>query len=143
LVSKPGCQRGTNKERIEHLESELSVVQEGLLQMEETLNRLSTMLITNQETPNHGNHQGNDGGQQIVSAKTTKLEFPRFMGDDPTEWFNRVHQFFEYQGTAEAQKVSMAAYHLEGEANQWWQWIRRTFRYEGHVLSWEKFKEEL
>ncbi|KAJ0037755.1 hypothetical protein Pint_22708 [Pistacia integerrima] len=46
-------------------------------------------------------------------------------------------------GTAEAQKVSMAAYHLEGEANQWWQWIRRTFRDEGQVISWEKFEEEL
>jgi hypothetical protein len=33
---------GTNKERIEHLESELGLVQEGLLRMEETLKRLST-----------------------------------------------------------------------------------------------------
>jgi len=32
------------------------------------------------------------------------------VGDDPTEWFNCVHKFFEYQGTAEAQKVSMVAY---------------------------------
>jgi hypothetical protein len=54
-----------------------------------------------------------------------------------------VHQFFEYQGTTEAKKVSMAAYHLEREANQWWQWIRRMFKDEGHMLSWEKFKEEL
>jgi hypothetical protein len=37
----------------------------------------------------------------------------------------------------------MAAYHLEGEANQWWQWIRRTFRDEGHMLSWDRFEEEL
>ena len=53
---------GTNKERIEHLESELGVVQEGLLRMEETLNRLSTVLIPNHETTNHDNHPGNDGG---------------------------------------------------------------------------------
>lgn len=94
---------GTNKERIEHLESGLGVVQEGLLRMEETLDRLSNMMITNQKHPNHGNHhrEGNDGGWHIISAKTAKLEFPRFSGDDPTEWFNRVHQFFEYQGTAE------------------------------------------
>lgn len=32
---------------------------------------------------------------------------------------------------------------MEGEANQWWQWIRKTFRDEGRVISWEKFKEEL
>jgi hypothetical protein len=70
---KAWLQMGTNKERIEHLESELGVVQEGLLRMEETLNRLSIVLIVNQETPNRGNHQGNDGGWLIVSAKMAKL----------------------------------------------------------------------
>jgi hypothetical protein len=43
------------------------------------------------------------------------------LGDDPTEWFNRVEQFFEYQSTMVAQKVSLASFHLAGEANQWWQ----------------------
>ena len=35
-----------------------------------------------------------------------KFEFPRFAGDDPTEWFNRVAQFFEFQRTPEDQKVT-------------------------------------
>ncbi|KAJ0011518.1 hypothetical protein Pint_32877 [Pistacia integerrima] len=47
------------------------------------------------------------------------------------------------KNTPEAQKVSLAAYHLEGEANQWWQWIRRTFEEEGRALSWENFEGEL
>lgn len=63
MVSEPGFSMGTNKERIEHLESELGLVQKGLLQMEKTLNRLATMLIPNHETNNHGNHPSNDGGQ--------------------------------------------------------------------------------
>ncbi|KAJ0025410.1 hypothetical protein Pint_08014 [Pistacia integerrima] len=46
-----------------------------------------------------------------------KLEFPRYSGDDPTEWFNRVDQFFEFQGTIETKKVSLASFHLEGEAS--------------------------
>ena len=62
MVLEQGFSMGTNKERIEHLESELGVVQEGLLRMEETLNRLSTVLIPNHETTNHDNHPGNDGG---------------------------------------------------------------------------------
>lgn len=57
-----------------------------------------------------------------------KLEFPIYFGDDPTEWFDRVAQFFEFQGTPENQKVSQASFHLEGEANQWWQWLRRTYK---------------
>ena len=54
-----------------------------------------------------------------------------------------MNQFFEFQNTPEAQKVSLASYHLEGEANQWWQWIRRTFQEEGRVLSWMNFEDEL
>jgi predicted LPLAT superfamily acyltransferase len=47
-----------------------------------------------------------------------KLEFPRYSRDDPTEWFNQVDQFFEYQETVDNQKVSLASFYLEGEANQ-------------------------
>ncbi|KAG2663117.1 hypothetical protein I3760_16G012600 [Carya illinoinensis] len=135
---------GTNKERIEQLEAGLGGVQEGLHQIElgmadrlrhveETLNCLSDVLLANQENPIHGHHHrdGHEGGRLVVSSKTAKLEFPRFSGDDPTEWFNRVNQFFEFQNTPEAQRVSLASYHLEGEANQWWQWIRRTFQEDG------------
>jgi hypothetical protein len=53
----------------------------------------------------------------MFSSKLTKLEFSRNSDDDPTEWCNRVEQFFEYQGTMAAHKVSMASFHLEGEAN--------------------------
>jgi hypothetical protein len=35
--------------------------------------------------------EGHEGGRLIVSSKTARLEFPRFSGDDPTEWFNRVN----------------------------------------------------
>jgi len=72
-----------------------------------------------------------------------KLDFPQYSGDDPTEWFNRVDQFFEYQETADNQKVSLALFHLEGEANQWWQWLHRAYKEEGRTVTWEIFEEEL
>ena len=147
---------GTNKERIEQLEIALGEVQDGLhrmeihmadrhRQMEETLNRLSDILLANQAPAIHGNQyrEGHEGGRQIVSSKTAKLAFPKFSGDDPTEWFNRVNQFFEFQNTAKTQKVSLASYHLEGEANQWWQWIRRNFQDEGRAIAWVNFEDEL
>jgi hypothetical protein len=97
--------------------------------LEETNNRLTNVMVVNQEPSNHSNQQreGHEGGRMVVSSKTTRLEFPRFSGDDPTVWFNCVNQFFEFQNTPEAQKVSLASYHLEGEANQWWQWLPKTF----------------
>ncbi|KAA8542122.1 hypothetical protein F0562_023274 [Nyssa sinensis] len=153
MVSEP---MGTNKERIERLETGLGGVQDGLQKMElgmadkfhhleTTLNRFSDILLSNQESSSHNyqSHEGNNGGRQVVSSKTAKLEFPRFAGDDPTEWFNRVNQFFEFQNTPEIHKVSLAAYHLEGEANQWWQWLRRTLQEEGRALSWTSFEDEL
>ncbi|KAJ0047962.1 hypothetical protein Pint_15208 [Pistacia integerrima] len=78
-----------------------------LRHLEETLNRLSDVLLASQEPPNHGKQhcEGHDGGRLVVSSKTVKLEFPRFSGDDPTEWFNRVNQFFKFQSTPEAQKA--------------------------------------
>ena len=95
----------TNKERIEALEAGLGGVQDGMQRLEDTVNRLSEILLSTRESSNNHNngregfvqpHQ-NDGGRQIFSSKMAKLEFPKYSGDDPTEWFNRVAQFFEFQ----------------------------------------------
>ena len=47
----------------------------------------------------------------------TKLDFPKCSGNDPMVWHNHVMQYFDYQGTSEDRKVTLAAFHLEGEAN--------------------------
>jgi len=43
-----------------------------LQHLEDTLNRLSNVLLANQEPPNQGNQQreGQEGGRLIVSSKT-------------------------------------------------------------------------
>jgi len=84
-----------------------------------------------------------EGGRPLFSSKLASLEFPRFSGDDPTEWFTRVDQFFEFQGTTATQKVSLASFHLQGEANQWWQWLRRSYKEEDREVTWDIFQEEL
>jgi hypothetical protein len=136
----------TNKERIENLEAELGGLQDSvsrmelglndkLHHMEEVINKLSVALLSTKDPSSsntndrsgHSRHnkeefkESAERGRQMFSSKLTKLEFPRCFGDDPTEWFNRVEQFFEYQNTMVAQKVSLASFHLAGEANQWWQ----------------------
>ena len=82
-------------------------------------------------------------GDDQCSSKLAKLEFPKYSGDDPTEWFTRVDQFFEYQGTLETQKVSLASFHLEWEVNQWWQWLRRAYHEERKEVTWDIFVKEL
>ncbi|KAL5565238.1 hypothetical protein UlMin_028402 [Ulmus minor] len=154
----------SNKERIEALEAGLGGVQDGMLRMElgvtdklhhleETINKLSEAFLSTREASSNTNHgregsfrshrEETDGGRQIFSSKMAKMEFPKYSGDDPTEWFSKVAQFFEFQGTTNNQKVTLAAFHLEGEANQWWQWLRRTYQEEGRLVTWESFEEEL
>ncbi|KAH9717618.1 hypothetical protein KPL71_021897 [Citrus sinensis] len=156
----------TNKERIENLEARLDGLQDGLQQMEigindklhqleETINRMSEAFFSNKEGSSHNvnNHPSHSykehtkeeasGSRMIFSSKMAKLEFPRYAGDDPTEWFSKVSQFFEYQGTSETQKVALASFHLEGEANQWWQWLHKAYKEEGRTVTWTDFEEEL
>ena len=79
----------------------------------------------------------------MFSSKLARLEFPHFVGSDPTEWFTRVEQFFDYQDTPGSQKVPLASYHMEGEANQWWQWLKRAYKEENQEITWELFQDEL
>ncbi|RVW74045.1 hypothetical protein CK203_056398 [Vitis vinifera] len=153
----------TNKERIELLEEKLGGVQEGMQRMEvgitdkvqrleETITKLSEAFLSSRGSPSHNNYQqegshrtNRDTGENIwpFSSKIAKLEFSRFSGDDPTEWLNRVDQFFEFQEIAADQKVRLASFHLEGEANQLWQWFRKAFTEGQRSISWEAFEDEV
>ena len=154
----------SNKERIEALETGLSGVQDGLQQMElgmadkfnhleATIQKLSETLLSSNASSSHNNREREipprshreevEGYNPLTSTKTTRLDFPKYSGRDPTEWFSKVDQFFEFQCTPETYKVSLASYHLGGEANQWWQWIRLTYREEDKEMSWVGFEEEL
>ncbi|KAF2318225.1 hypothetical protein GH714_003280 [Hevea brasiliensis] len=154
----------TNKERIENLEVGLGQLQEDLSKMERGLSdelqqikaaitKFSELSLTSKDASSSisnrisqnltNQEESRDGGRPLVSAKSTKLEFPKYSGDDPTEWFTRVDQFFEYQGTPDSEKVSLASYHLRGEANEWWQWLRRTHTEAGTAVTWAIFSEEL
>jgi hypothetical protein len=117
--------------------------------MKEAINKLYVALLSTKEassnnTNGRSGHSHNneeefretiEGGRQMFSSKLAKLEFPRHSDDDPTEWCNRVEQFFEYQDTMAAHKVSLASFHLEDEANQWWQWLRRAYNEEGREVT--------
>ncbi|RVW14863.1 Transposon Tf2-11 polyprotein [Vitis vinifera] len=126
----------TNKERIELLEEKLGGVQEGMQRMEvgitdkiqrleETIaKQLSEAFLSSRGSPSHNNYQqegshrtNRDTGENIrpFSSKIAKLEFPRFFGDDPTEWLNRVDQFFEFQEIDADQKGSISWEAFEDE----------------------------
>ncbi|KAH9671355.1 hypothetical protein KPL70_017339 [Citrus sinensis] len=154
----------TNKERIERIEADIGNLQnkmeqieiginDKLQRLEDTLSKLAESFSATRGTASRGTNEHigssrpfreeSEGRRPPLPTRIAKLEFPRYAGDDPTEWFNRVTQYFEYQETTDEQKVVVASYHLEGEANQWWQWMRKAYQEEGQPVTWETFVDEL
>ena len=152
----------TNKERIERVENELGGMQNEIQRLGQGMNdkfhhleamisKLAETFSQSQRTPSRHDQTGtlrtsqgeSAGERQPIPPRVAKLDFPKYSGDDPTEWVNRVTQFFDYQETSEDQRVVLASYHLEGEANQWWQWLRRAYQEDGQTVTWNTFVEEM
>ncbi|KAH9680798.1 hypothetical protein KPL71_026691 [Citrus sinensis] len=82
-------------------------VNDKLAHIEETLSKLAKFFHKSKDAPSINNNialsrpnrEDKDGRRQQFQSRVAKLEFPRYAGNDPIEWFNRVDQFFEYQGT--------------------------------------------
>jgi hypothetical protein len=69
-----------------------------------------------------------------------KLEFPKYNGtDDPTTWICRVEQYFDFKQIEEGEKLPLAAYHLDGESQMWYQ----LFKDSEEILTWESLKKAL
>ncbi|KAL4186481.1 hypothetical protein AMTRI_Chr09g14350 [Amborella trichopoda] len=69
-----------------------------------------------------------------------KLDFPKFNGEeDPTSYVCRVVQFFEFHHTPEEDRVPLASFNLEGDAQLWYQLMKE----EGGIASWYEFKSSL
>jgi hypothetical protein len=68
-----------------------------------------------------------------------KLHFPKFNGEDPIGWLYRAEQYFEFQNIRAAQRVQLAAFHLEGIALQWFRWLTK-FR---GPLTWDELTQAI
>ncbi|XP_022042420.1 uncharacterized protein LOC110945092 [Helianthus annuus] len=103
-----------------------------------------TQMVNNQG--NARNHQRqelqNDGEGFNFAARLTKIEFPRFKGDDLTSWLFKVEQFFQLDRVSDETKVRLAAIHFEEKALQWYQSFTGQ-RMEGEVLTWVELVEAL
>ncbi|XP_052289930.1 uncharacterized protein LOC127899837 [Citrus sinensis] len=77
---------------------------------------------------------------QAANDKAEDFSIPQFDGGvDPTSWLCRAEQFFEIHETHAADRVSLASFHLEGDAQLWYQLLKQ----EAVYISWNEFKEGL
>lgn len=69
-----------------------------------------------------------------------RLDFRRFDGfEDPTAWILKAEQFLEYQGVKEDEKGSYAAYHLDEDAQIWFQVHKEA----SVAFNWNRMKREV
>jgi hypothetical protein len=137
--------------RMDRLEAQISSLQSVLEKLKKHSSNQAKTLADNsknmeeinnvlyQSVKNVGENSTSKNKDKIVhnsstAPKLTKLDFPRYNGeDDLTSWICRVEQFFEFQRTENHEKILMAAYHLEGGAQMCYKLIR-----EGEeILTWE------
>ncbi|XP_020080220.1 uncharacterized protein LOC109703897 [Ananas comosus] len=89
-------------------------------------------------SPANQRSEGNNAPRSQIFPRFTKIEFPRFDGEDLKGWLYRCEQFFEIDGTAEDAKVKLATIHLEGRALQWHQIFMKS-RLTRAIPSWEEY----
>ncbi|XP_049388846.1 uncharacterized protein LOC125853216 [Solanum stenotomum] len=78
-----------------------------------------------------------DAGGSSFIPRYTKLDFPRFTSQgDPLGWLNRCDHFFRHQQTPDEEKVSLASFHLEGNAQLWFLQLETDLP----EPSWDEFK---
>jgi hypothetical protein len=143
LVSEPTMSSSSSSpadERLECLETIVANISSKFDQLLEDHRTNSENGSYNRNGGPRINRTGS-GSKGSTVPKVTKLDFPRYCGDeDPTSWICRVEQFFEFHDTNEEEKLSLAAYHLDSDAQLWYQ-IFRGGRTE--ELTWDTLKEGL
>lgn len=97
-----------------------------------------------QESPHisESNHQGSRRGSYQAPTRFSRIEFPKFGGDDFKSWLYKCDQFFEIDETPSETKVRVAAMHLEGKALQWHQVFMKG-RNSRDPPSWEEYVRAL
>ena len=60
---------------------------------------------------------GTPGGNNL--SRLSRIDFPKFEGEDVQGWVYKCEQFFELDVIAEGKRVKIAVIHLTGRALVW------------------------
>ncbi|KAK8951688.1 hypothetical protein KSP39_PZI004152 [Platanthera zijinensis] len=117
-------------EALKASQAAMAKTQDGMVQ---SLQAITEQLRVLCESPPSG-RQGGEGSSGAAEGtpppamstahfgtRFSRLDFPRFSGDEVLDWIYRCEQFFDLDGTTEDQKVRVASAHVEGKALYWHQ----------------------
>ena len=89
------------------------------MRMDETNNngdRDNGSINQNHEIGESSREQSRGTQHGSLQTRFSRLDFPRFDGENPTGWIYKAEQFFHYQRTEPNEKVLLASFHLQDEA---------------------------
>ncbi|KAL0462917.1 UNVERIFIED_CONTAM: hypothetical protein Slati_0179300 [Sesamum latifolium] len=89
-----------------------------------------------------GDSQNSELQRYQIPTKCSKVEFPKFDGDDLRGWLFKCEQFFKVDDTPSDAKVKLATVHLEGRALQSHQVYMKS-RLTREVPNWEEYVRAL
>ena len=85
-----------------------------------------------------GTRQNENQNRQF--GRMSKMEFPRFNGDDVKGWIFRCRQFFCLDQVEDEMKVGIAAMHVYDKALVWHQQFIKRY---GENSSWEVYEQQV
>jgi len=90
---------------------------------------------------------GSNGGTGISNGGTnfsrlSRIDFPKFEGEDVQGWLYKCEQFFELGAIAGIRRVKVASIHLSGRAFVWHQAYMKGFGV-GNWPDWEEYKASI
>ena len=111
--------RNTMKEHQEQVNQELESLQSMVMELGHQLVQKSPQESRLPSASNDGTLGSSRNSQNYFAlSRFTKVEFPRFNGEDYRSWLVRCEQFFDVDETPSHIKVKLAVIHLEGKALQ-------------------------
>ena len=143
---------GTSQEGAPIMESQLDFLIRSVTQMGESIKALELKVNGNASGNNgegssqrRGSSSGQSGGHGSQNGaqyrRLTKVEFPRFHGEDVQGWLYRVNQFFLMdQVDDDEQRIRLVSMHVFDKALQW---HKQFMKRHGEVATWDVYERQV
>jgi len=107
------------KEQMHHSMEDFSVQErQEIERLREFVTGLS-MQMSQVANNYRGSGEGSSGNFNQSLSRLSRVEFPKFWGEDVQGWIYKCEQFFEVDNMEEGMKVRVASIHLSDKALQW------------------------
>ncbi|KAF3775899.1 hypothetical protein EJ110_NYTH49522 [Nymphaea thermarum] len=120
---------GSLEGRMHGMDQHLNAVDARLEAMMVEQQAMLALLSSQQQSPDSDQTQSDEHreqgwpGNRGAARSPTKMDFPRFSGDNPISWVFHSEQCFDCQGIVGNGKVRQAAVYFEGAAIRWFHWL--------------------